>query len=503
MKTQMALCMGLMMLGALAPFLAADSHSFSAERSLTAQRTALTLAEAAPVERGAVLFVGHVSVEPRRAPVGHTVTVFGKDFPPNESLGLIWHTVDGSWDIRGNYREEYHGRIFEEVQYTIAEVQTDSRGSFKAIFTVPEDYGFNHNITVEHGAKVLNRVGFDIEPSASVEPTSGPVGTPITVTMTGIGWQRMENSWTLMYDNKFVGVLTAVTTRGTAKAVIPATNGPGKHILRIIHGAYQYPYLNTQQNPRPDQPVLTMEFSITEGPPVLPAPAGEQGLPIERGSPPPADTAGPVVWVDPKVAPIGTTATLYGKGFAPGQVVRFLWYSVVGNRISGTGWDETSIELGTATARADGNLSFTFTAPDDLGGSHRIEGFINGAKLDKTEFVIIPSALPLDVSSGPVGTQLTIHLKGVGWTETANIYHLVYDNAYLGYACGFNSQGDVTIYLPLTGKPDWHFIDLYPGIYKGRELKGVRNFRVPQLTYEDDHPGEQLPAFHFAVFTEE
>ncbi|NIN00746.1 MAG: hypothetical protein GTO24_22490, partial [candidate division Zixibacteria bacterium] len=247
----------------------------------------------------------------------------------------------------------------------------------------------------------------------------------------------------------------------------------------------------------------TMEFTITEGPPVLPMPAGEQGIPIERGSPPPADIAGPVLWVDPKVAPVDTPASLYGKGFTPGQKVQFLWYSVVGNRISGTGWDETSVELGTATARADGSVSFPFTAPDDLGGSHRIEAFVNGAQAITTEFVVIPSVLPLEVTSGPVGTQLTIHLKGVGWTETANIYHLVYDNAYLGYACGFNSQGDVTIYLPITGKPGWHFIDLYPGIYKGTEVKGVRNFRVPQLTYEDDHPGERLPAFHFAIFVEE
>ena len=47
--------------------------------------------------------------------------------------------------------------------------------------------------------------------------------------------------------------------------------------------------------------------------------------------------------------------------------------------------------------------------------------------------------------------------------------HLVYDNAYIGYACAFNSQGDVTIHMEATGAPGWHFIDLYPGIYKGTE----------------------------------
>ena len=59
-------------------------------------------------------------------------------------------------------------------------------------------------------------------------------------------------------------------------------------------------------------------------------------------------------------------------------------------------------------------------------------------------------------TSGPAGTPVTIHLKGVGWTEYDNIYVANYDNAYMGYACGFNSQGDVTVFLPISGEPGWH-----------------------------------------------
>jgi hypothetical protein len=105
--------------------------------------------------------------------------------------------------------------------------------------------------------------------------------------------------------------------------------------------------------------------------------------------------------------------------------------------------------------------------------------------------------LPLDVWRGPPGTEFRIHLKGTGWTETSNIMHVVYDNAYIGYACGFNSQGDIEVIMKATGEPGWHFIDLYPGIYKGQETR-PNNFRIPQLTYADDHPGEDLPAFRYA-----
>jgi hypothetical protein len=82
----------------------------------------------------------------------------------------------------------------------------------------------------------------------------------------------------------------------------------------------------------------------------------------------------------------------------------------------------------------------------------------------------------------------------VGWTETANISTVVYDNNYIGYACAFNSQGDVEILLHATGEAGLHFIDLYPAIDKGKETRPL-NFRIPQLSYADDHPGEDLPVF--------
>jgi hypothetical protein len=140
---------------------------------------------------------------------------------------------------------------------------------------------------------------------------------------------------------------------------------------------------------------------------------------------------------------------------------------------------------------------------DDLGGFHRIEADINGQKVAETQFTITPSSFAIEPASGPAGTTITIHFKGVGWTQTANIYTLVYDNAYVGYACGFNSQGDVVVYLPAAGEPGWHFIDLYPGIYQGQDMAQVNDFRIPQLTAIDDHPGEKLPTFHFAFLITE
>ena len=112
-------------------------------------------------------------------------------------------------------------------------------------------------------------------------------------------------------------------------------------------------------------------------------------------------------------------------------------------------------------------------------------------------FVTETSIVNISATSGPVGTPISIHLKGVGWTEYDNIYVATYDNAYMGYACGFNSQGDVVINFVATGAPGPHIIDLYPGIYQGPQTEPQLLYRHAQLTYADDHPGNKIPALRF------
>jgi hypothetical protein len=43
-----------------------------------------------------------------------------------------------------------------------------------------------------------------------------------------------------------------------------------------------------------------------------------------------------------------------------------------------------------------------------------------------------------------------------------------------------------------------HLIDLYPGIYQGPASEPQQLYRLPQLTYADDHPGNKIPALRFA-----
>lgn len=437
-------------------------------------------------------YVGKLSVKPEHAAAGARVTIVGEDFPANKPVTLIWRTVVGQWKADNG---EYKGRDYRPVGYRIGEATADTSGRISLAFTVPQDFGFEHDIVAQAGTRLLTQTAFSVDMTAKLSPESGPPGTPITIDIQGIGWRELENSWMLMYDNGFTGWISAVSTNGAAHFTIPATGSLGTHVLRLVHGEFTFPYLNPQQNPVPDRPRFAMTFNLTAGTAVLP-PAPEKQLQASvRGLP-----AQSALKTTPAFGPVGSPMEVKGSGFAPGKSYALNWTTKTGNRVAAGAWEESSKPVAEATADASGKLDFRIKVPDDLGGAHDL--WVGDDKNKKTgTYWIEASALPLDVARGPAGTMFAVHLKGVGWTETSNIYHVVYDNAYAGYACGFNSQGDVTVHLPISGEPGWHFVDLYPGIYKGQETR-PNNFRIPQLTYAADHPGEDLPAFHFAVEVE-
>lgn len=448
-------------------------------------------------------YVGSISLEPDRGPAGTEVRLTGEDLPASEQLELRWSTAQGSWLLEGERNEEYHGREYELGTETLATVATDSSGHLDATFEVPAGYGFGHDVTLmDTDGVVRNKALFTVEMQVTVTPKEGPVGTPITVDVVGMGWQTLENTRQLLYDDSYVGFLSSVTTTGHARVVIPAVGSSGPHSIRVMRGAYTFSYLNPLQSPRPDIPVFDDVFTVTEGDPVLPSPIEDQNPGSIESTEAPSSTEGAVITTNLSSAPVDTQFELMGEGFESGATIDLLWYRVVGNRVSGSGWEEQSVTLGQANASEDGSFSVPLQVPHDVGGAHRIEAVVDGDSVSSTEMDVTPAASPLSPESGPWGTKLSIQLTGVGWTETANIYTFVYDNSYIGYACGFNSQGDVEVTIPATGEPGWHFIDLYPAIYKGQETRGQQHFRIPQLTYANDHPGESLPAFHFSFYLE-
>ena len=81
---------------------------------------------------------------------------------------------------------------------------------------------------------------------------------------------------------------------------------------------------------------------------------------------------------------------------------------------------------------------------------------------------------------------------------------MIYDDSFIGYGCGFNSNGDVVLQLHATGGPGTHLIDIYPQLYTLQpSFSNTPYGMVPLLTYAEDEPGlalgYDLPAIRLAI----
>lgn len=454
-----------------------------------AQAPALATASAAAMPKFEP--IGKFALSPAYGPWGTEVTATAQGLSPRTSYDVVWTTVEGKWALSAD-RSEYKGREFTSVEQKLLAATTDASGVFTAKFTIPNDFGYQHDVLVKRGTEILNKSAFEVDMVTTITPTSGPVGTPITVEVQGIGYRAYQNSFQLSYDNKYTGWVSSVTTRGYAKLVIPATGLPGKHFIQLGHSEFNAPYLNPQQQPVvADRPFPRIAFSVTDSPAVLPPPVEQQKFPIM-----PAKPVDRGIWTAPYGALVGDRVTLNGKALAPNADVEITWSTMVGNR-SVTGFQQKISTLAKVRTDAAGAFSLPFQVPDDLGGAHEMTAKIGDTVVAKTSLYIQSNAFPISVDRGPSGTKVKLQMKGVGWTETEQIYHMVVDNSFAGYACAFQSAGDITIETVISGEVGWHFIDLYPGIYRGTETRPA-NYKIPQLTALDDHPGERMPIFRFA-----
>jgi hypothetical protein len=427
--------------------------------------------------------------------VGAAVTASVTGLSPGAEVELQWTTVTGGWVIEDYYH--FRGKQYEDIVTSLGSFPVDQDGRLEAQFTIPEDYGGVHDVMAVVDGRTVAQNGIEVTQSFELTPTSGPVGTPIELTVKGLGWRTMESTWAVNWDNSAIGWVSAAGTRGSAVARFRAAGPTGDHAIKVYTGYQGQPYLNYEQSPVAHLPRPQFTFRTTPGRASMKAAAAEpyqpQPLPVAEIS-----VADATIGLTPTQGPVGTEARLTATGFPSGASLDLVWQTSVGNRVDGDGFAAQENILARVTVGRDGVLDVPLSIPDDVGGLHGVALRDGDSTLARTHFVIETSVVGMTPTSGPAGTPVTIHLKGVGWTEYDNIYVATYDNAYMGYACGFNSQGDVVINFTAAGEPGVHLIDLYPGIYQGPPTEPQLLYRTPQLTYADDHPGNKIPALRFA-----
>ena len=428
------------------------------------------------------------------AVVGSRVRVTASALPANQPVDVTWGTVAGGWVVEDGYH--FKGKRYEPTTVTLARANTNARGELDAEITVPEDWGGVHDIVALIGGTPIAQNGIVVTQSFELAPLEGPVGTPIALTVHGLGWRTMESTWVVNWDNRTLGWVSAAGTKGTAVAQFRAAGPTGRHIVKLYTGWQGQGYLNYEQSPVAALPRPDFTFTTTPGaaaPLTYAEPYAKQ--PVEGGVG--EDVPGRLT-LAPTQGPVGTTVSLRAEGLEANATLDVVWETFVGSRVTPEGFAADQRALARVQADGAGRLTSALQVPDDVGGVHVVTLRSGQRNVARAQFAIETSVVGITPQEGPPGTAVTIHLKGVGWTEFDNILVATYDNAYMGYACGFNSQGDVVINFKATGEPGVHLIDLYPGIYQGPPTEPQQLYRLPQLTYRDDHPGNTIPAFRFA-----
>ena len=445
-----------------------------------------------------------LTTKPDDAVAGTSFTITGSGLPANKAVSIVWGTANVTWVVDARPDSvDYLGRSASKIQVVLGQAQTDSQGRLSVKLKAPRDFGGVHDIyAVVDGVQVAHG-GFLVARSAIMSPKSGPIGTMITVTYHGLGSSLYEGGASLLYDNHYVGAMMANWTRGTAVAHIRATGPVGSHLIEVAD-AISFKYLNIQQSPIPWGNGEKFKFNVTadNGRPkaqldwpenVAPTLDAKTTLQLTGVASSTAATAE----LSTSTGTVNSKVDVTASGLTANAPVDMEWSTVVGNRVNCTGtcWSFVSVPLGNATATSTGSLSSKITVPDGLGGWHVVQLIQNGQIKAQVPYYVKRSVFGKGVSSLTLkdGQRFTVHLKGLGWTQLDNTIAVDYDNSYVGYGCGFNSNGDTVMNLVATGGPGTHLIDMYPLLYTQQpSYPNTPYGMVPVLTYAQDVPGLAL-----------
>jgi hypothetical protein len=442
-------------------------------------------------------FTATLELTPSTVKIGDVVSVKGTGYTANADVDLVYHSVAGRYEVKD--RSEFVGQRYDEVTQVLATVHADENGAISGQFETPLGFGGPHDVRGQVAGAEVSQAGLMVQPTLTMTPSEGPIGTLIELRIEGVDVRTKINTWQILYDNTYLGYASAVTTDGVAVARFRAAGPVGSHVIQAFNNSYNStPYLAWDTSPfRNDFEVpQTFTFQVTSDPGYLPPEVDDLS---ETDDPWPVEGTFPgnlALSVDRGA--VGDPTTLTGGQLPANAEVSLIWWTMVGNRVSGIGFSEEPVPLGMVQTGPDGTFTHEMTIPDDLGGTHRIDAMVGDQVVAATSLVIIPSLVSITPTQVRAGEQIEIHLKGVGWTTYDNTYTVTYDNAHIGYVCGFSTNGDVVFTITVVGAPGTHIIDLYPTIYKGEEPT-PKTFSVPQLTYAQDHPGRPLPAIRLSV----
>lgn len=204
-------------------------------------------------------------------------------------------------------------------------------------------------------------------PVINLSPTSGAIGTEITVT-----GENFES-----YAGDYVSVL--FNNREIGGGVIPA-NGTFTVSFRVPDDAAPGRAYVTSEDELGNRLGERRPFIIEE---------------IE-------------VELYPRDGAVGTVVTINGKGFYANERATFYY-------------NEPGVNMGTQTASSIGEVIYSFAIPESIAGEHEIEAQDALGNSVKADFTVVPSAI-FNPASGAAGDEVTVSGTGFGYRSAVAIY---------------------------------------------------------------------------------
>jgi hypothetical protein len=278
-----------------------------------------------------------ITLAPASGPIGTKVTVSGNGFNANAAITI---TLD-------------------DVPITTA-VITDTKGSFSTILDIPASSGGAHQIKASDGTNTDTRI-FTVTATMSVNPTSGYVGTKVTVNGSGF---LASLSVSITFNNVLVKTVSADAKGSfTTNFEVPAQGG-GTYKIRASDGAN----------------VKDVDFTVTTSATIIPA----------------TSTTSPGY--------VGMAITITGVGFMPGRPVTITY---------------DGKQVATAVVASDGGFSVTFNAPASRSGAHTVSAS-DGTNNIPLTFVMEATAPPVPALSKPESDTKAKSLATFDWSAVTD-----------------------------------------------------------------------------------
>ncbi len=277
-----------------------------------------------------------------RAPVsgavGASVTITGSAFLPNVSAQVFYDGLQ------------------------VGNATTSSIGGFKVIFAVPSSSRGSHNIWAVDGVNNASTT-FTVTNSLTRAPTSGIVGT--TITLTGYGYAASS--------------LVTVKWDGMALATSPAS------VTTDSNGAFVATVLAPVGEPvSHDIVVSDAGGSVT------------QTFTLNRN-----------IVLSPITGPTGTTVQVTGSGYLASNPISITFENVI-----------VATTPAVITSNVYGGFTASFVVPTAAPGARTVKALDNTGGSATATFTVTPS-ITLSVATGRGGTAVTV--TGAGFTPTNTV----------------------------------------------------------------------------------